>query len=85
MSDPHVPGTPPGTDDRDIERRSALAEALGKEVWPADRDTLVAKAQEANAPDRVLDDLRRLPGGRRFENVQEVAQALGLGTEQQRF
>ncbi len=85
MTDPHQPGTPAGTDQRDIERRAALAEALGKEVWPGDRETLVAKAHEGNAPDSVLSQLRRLPEGRQFENVQEVAQALGLGTEQQRF
>ncbi len=85
MSDPHQPATSPGTDQRDIERRAAIAEALGKEVWPADRDTLVAKAQEGNAPDAVLGQLRRLPEGRKFQNVQEVASALGLGTEQQRF
>jgi Protein of unknown function (DUF2795) len=85
MSDPHQPATPPGTDQGDIERRAALAEVLGKEVWPADRDTLVAKAQEGTAPDAVLAQLRRLPEGRRFENVQDVAEALGLGTEQQRF
>jgi hypothetical protein len=29
--------------------------------------------------------LRRLPEGQEFTNVQEVAEALGLGTEQQRF
>ena len=85
MTDPHQPATPTGTDQGDIERRAALAEALGKEVWPADRDTLVAKAQEATAPDAVLAQLRRLPEGRQFENVQDVAEALGLGTEQQRF
>ncbi|SNR67066.1 DUF2795 domain-containing protein [Blastococcus mobilis] len=85
MTDPHQPATAPGTDQGDIERRAALAEALGKEVWPADRDTLVAKAQEGNARDDVLSQLRRLPEGRQFENVQDVAQALGLGTEQQRF
>jgi hypothetical protein len=85
MSDPHQPATAPGTDQGDLDRRAALAEQLGKEVWPADRDTLLAKAQESNAPDRVLADLRRLPGGQQFENVQEVARALGLGTEQQRF
>ena len=85
MSDPHQPGTPSGTDPADIERRAALAETLGKEVWPADRDTLLAKAQEANASDAVLGQLRRLPDGREFTNVQDVAQALGLGTEQQRF
>ena len=85
MTDPHQPGTPAGTDPGDIERRAALAEVLGKEVWPADRDTLVAKAQDVTAPDAVLSQLRRLPEGRRFENVQDVAEALGLGTEQQRF
>jgi hypothetical protein len=85
VSDPHQPATPPGTDERDIERRAALSEVLGKEVWPADRDTLLAKAQEGNATDTVISQLRRLPGGQRFDNVQDVAQALGLGTEQQRF
>ena len=85
MTDPHAPATAPGTTEAGLERRSALAEALGKEVWPADRDTLLAKAAENNAPDGVLADLRRLPAGQRFENVQEVARALGLGTEQQRF
>jgi hypothetical protein len=85
VSDPHQPATSPGTDQAGIERRAAIAEALGKEVWPADRDALVAKAQEGNASDAVLGQLRRLPEGRQFENVQDVAQALGLGTEQQRF
>jgi pyruvate carboxylase len=85
MTDPHQPATSPGTDPADIERRAALAQHLGKEVWPADRDTLVATAQESAAPDGVLAQLRRLPGGQQFTNVQEVARALGLGTEQQRF
>ena len=85
MTDPHQPATSPGTSPADIEHRAAIAEALGKEIWPADRDQLIAKAQEGPAPDRVLSDLQRLPAGQQFENVQEVAQALGLGTEQQRF
>ncbi|MGY1624016.1 DUF2795 domain-containing protein [Geodermatophilus sp. SYSU D00965] len=85
MTDPHQPATSPGTSTADVEHRAAIAEALGKEVWPADRDTLVAKAEEANAPDRVLGDLRRLPAGQRFDNVQDVARALGIGTEQERF
>jgi Protein of unknown function (DUF2795) len=85
VSDPHQPGTPAGTDPGDIERRAALAEVLGKEVWPADRDALVAKASEANATDDVLAQLRRLPEGQEYTNVQDVAEALGLGTEQKRF
>jgi len=85
MTDPHQPATAPGTSTGDVEHRAAIAEALGKEVWPADKDALVAKAQEGNAPDRVLADLRRLPSGQQFDNVQDVARALGIGTEQQRF
>jgi hypothetical protein len=85
MSDPHRPATAPGTDQGDLDRRAALAEHLGKEVWPAARDELVARATENNAPDGVLADLRRLPEGETFENVQAVARTLGLGTEQQRF
>ena len=85
MTDPHTPATSPGTDQRDIERRSEIAQALGKDVWPADRDQLLAKAEEGNASDAVLGQLRRLPGDRTFINVQEVAQELGIGTEQQRF
>ena len=85
MTDPHTPATSPGTSEADVEHRAAIAEALGKEVWPADKDALVAKAQEGNAPDRVLSDLRRLPSGQQFDNVQDVARALGIGTEQQRF
>ena len=85
MTDPHQPATSPGTNQGDIERRAALAESLGKEVWPADRDRLVAKAQESTASDAVLAQLRRLPVGREFTNVQDVARELGIGTEQQRF
>jgi hypothetical protein len=85
MTDPHQSATSPGMGQGDVEHRAAIAEALGKEVWPADREALVAKAQESNASGRVLSDLRRLPEGQRFENVQDVARALGIGTEQHRF
>jgi hypothetical protein len=76
---------PPGTDEGDIERRAALSEVLGKEVWPAGRDTLLAQARENRATDNILGQLRRLPGDRQFENIQDVARTLGLGTEQERF
>ncbi len=85
MTDPHAPATSPGTDESGLQRRAAIAEALGKEVWPADRDGLLAKAEASGAPDAVLAQLRRLPADREFGNVQDVAQELGIGTEQQRF
>jgi hypothetical protein len=85
VTDPHQPATAPGTSPGDVEHRAAIAEALGKEVWPADRNALLSRAEQANAPDRVLADLRRLPPDRQFDNVQDVARELGIGTEQERF
>ena len=75
-------GTPVGIDPSDVEGRSELAQALGKEVWPADAAKLLAKAEESSAPDRVIRELQALPGGREFRNVQEVWEALDGGREQ---
>ncbi len=62
----------------DIETRSDVARFLGKEVWPADRDVLLDTAAGNDATDRVLGLLQRLPEGRTFTNLQEVAVELGL-------
>lgn len=69
------------TDD-DVRRRSDIAQHLGKGVWPADREALLDKARENDAPDGVLAQLGRLPQGQEFANVQDVSRALGLGTEE---
>jgi len=47
----------------DAEARSRLAAYLRPSIWPADRDALVACAEEMQAPPEVLDRLRRLPDG----------------------
>lgn len=80
-----VGGTPEGMTEQDVETRSELAQALGKEVYPATGGRLVEVARERAATDRVIDLLRRLPAQDSFQNVQEVWAALGGGTEQQRF
>jgi hypothetical protein len=77
-------GTPPGLDLADVERRSQLASYLGKNIWPADRDALIAHAEEGSAPDAVLNELRRLPSGREFVNTQEVWASLGHSVEEHR-
>jgi hypothetical protein len=71
--------------DSDVEGRADLAGYLGKEVWPADAETLLAKAREANAPDHVQSRLRSLPRGQEFATVSEVWAALHGGVEKQRF
>jgi hypothetical protein len=78
-------GVPDGMTADDVEARAGIAMYLGKEVWPAGSQALLAKAEELNAPDDVLDQLRRLPETAVFDNVQAVHQALQGGTEAHRF
>jgi hypothetical protein len=78
-------GVPDGMTERDVEERAGIAAYLGKEVWPAGSEALVAKATELGAPDDVLDQLRRLPDSAVFDNLQDVWQALQGGTEAHRF
>ncbi len=78
-------GVPDGMTAADVEGRSELATYLGAGVFPANRVVLEERAEEENAPVRVLDLLRQLPDGREFTNVAEVWAALGGSNEQQRF
>jgi hypothetical protein len=65
----------------EAEERGFLADNLNLKVFPADRETLIATAEQKFAPTQVLDQLRRLPQGRTFETVAEVWEALGGRTE----
>jgi hypothetical protein len=57
--------------------RSELARHVTAAQWPAEKSQLVDVAHGDAAPQVILDSLRRLPDGERFENVQEVWAALG--------
>lgn len=65
-----------GMAERETQERSQLATHLGR-VFPANRDRLVAAAEESMAPPEVLQRLRTLPAGESFENVEAVWEALG--------
>lgn len=78
-------GNPAGMDTADVEARSELARFLGRHAYPADRIGLLQVATEQNAPDVVIRALESLPGEREYVNVAEVAQALGLAQERERF
>jgi Protein of unknown function (DUF2795) len=69
----------------DVDERTDIARSLGTSAFPGDRDELVAIAEENEATDHVVGLLRSLPAGRTFENVQDVARALGLHVETHRF
>jgi Protein of unknown function (DUF2795) len=78
-------GNPEGMTQDDVDERTDIARSLGTSAFPGDRDSLVAVAQENEATDHVVGLLRSLPAGETFENVQEVARALGLHVETHRF
>jgi hypothetical protein len=82
-----VGGSPPGMDADDVAGRSELARYVSPSAFPGDRAALLASARENNAPDGIVGQLERLPGGREYVNVSAVWAALGHGVEadDQRF
>ena len=78
-------GVPDGITPEGVEQRSELAAHLGKEVYPANRDELIDRLRENNAPDRLIAALRDLPSDTKYENAGKIASALGLGHESHRF
>jgi hypothetical protein len=76
---------PPGMTPREVEERSLLARHLGKSIYPATKADIIAKLHEENAPGRFVGRMEDLPGDQEFSNMQEVALALGLHVESQRF
>jgi len=78
-------GNPEGMTQTDVDERSDIARSLGTSAFPGDRESLVAIAADNEATDHVLSLLRSLPAGQTFENVQDVATALGLHVETHRF
>ena len=68
----------------DAEARADIARFLTPSTFPADREALLADAQDNQAPAEVLERLQALPAGRAYENVQDVWAALG-GTVEHRF
>jgi hypothetical protein len=73
----------------DVEGRAELARFVRPSAFPATAAELLRVARDEGAPDRVVGELERLRSGsnggeRRFENVQDVWQALGHGVETHR-
>jgi hypothetical protein len=68
---------PPGTLGSDpVEARRELSRHLRLSVFPADRASLVAEAEQHLAPEPVLAALRSLPAETRFATVHEAWAAL---------
>ncbi|GHG87233.1 DUF2795 domain-containing protein [Streptomyces lanatus] len=77
--DPQVAGGPvaPGTSSADLATvRLELARILGRGAFPANPRELIGELRRGYAPDALVKPLERLPRGRRYANVQELAEAL---------
>ena len=57
--------------------RADVARHLGRDAFPGDRATLLASAEEHEAPGWLLEALRRLPEGEEFPTVEAVWETLG--------
>jgi hypothetical protein len=82
---PMAPGVPPGMTPREVEERSLLARYLGPAVFPGSTSDLVEKLRENHAPDRFISRIQGLPANKKFVNVREVAESLGLHVEVHRI
>ena len=78
-------GTPAGMTEDDVEGRAEIATYLGKDAYPMVREQIINLAIDRQAPDRVVDLVRKLPSGREFHNVNEVWAAVGGAVESERF
>ena len=78
------PGTPSGMTPDDVDLRSDLARHLEPSAFPARRSALLGALHRHQAPDALLERVARLPGTEDYPNVQAVARAIGLGTEERR-
>jgi Protein of unknown function (DUF2795) len=76
-------GSGPGPEAEAIMLRSELARLLTNSDFPAGRDTVAAKLQDADAPAALIDAVTALSPGRRFENAHEVMVALGINAPEQ--
>ncbi len=61
----------------EVEARQDLARFLEGAAFPGTREELVDSARSMDATEPVLRQLSELPGGRTFENLQEVWTTLG--------
>jgi Protein of unknown function (DUF2795) len=78
---PLGPPTPGGPDSEEIELRSELARVMDRHTFPASRDDLLRRVQDAGTPPALADGIAALPADSIYSSVGDVARALGLVPE----
>jgi hypothetical protein len=64
-----------------MELRNQLARVMTRDWFPADRDALLARLADADAPPDLADRIaRKLSAGRQFASTHDVLVALGINS-----
>lgn len=69
-------GTSEGLSADQVAERAELATYIQGHIFPAHKEALVESAQQENAPQPVINLLKKLPGDQEFEHFQEVWDAV---------
>lgn len=78
-------GAPAPLDAAEVQARSEMGRFIPLSALPGDREDLLAAADEMEAPDHVLAELRRLPAGQVYQTVSQAWAALGHHNEEHRW
>jgi hypothetical protein len=65
-------GAPEGMTPQDLDDRAALAALLGKEIWPAEAETVQQRVRDSLGPDKLRDLVARLRKGKIYASLAEV-------------
>jgi len=66
----------PGGTHSVADMRYEMARILGRTAFPAHRDDLIDALRHHNAPDMLVEPLKRLPRSARYANAQQLAEAV---------
>jgi Protein of unknown function (DUF2795) len=75
-----IPPPRRGPQDVAVEERSELARVMSRDVFPADREALLRRLVDSDAPQGLTDRVARLPVDRTFSGVHDVLTALGINS-----
>ena len=65
---------------RDYELRNELARILTKDWFPAERDAVLARLEDSDAPRDLIERVSALPAKSRFDGPRDVLVALGINS-----
>jgi hypothetical protein len=79
-----APGGNPRPESRDIELRSELARVVSRDFFPADRDELLGRLADTDAPPDLAERIAMLPAGHSYASRHDVLVALGISSRESR-